>query len=145
MQHSEKLRILYLDDETICLNIFFETFGSEHDIRLAESLTEARHELQGQTFDIIISDKQMPEIDGLSFLREVALSHPESYRVMLTGSISVGNAFREIGEGVIHLFVAKPWVESNIREMMERASMFINNRFRQLGATSTNKSAYFAA
>lgn len=65
----------------------------------------------------------MPEISGTEFLCEVAAIYPSSYRVMLTGYMSVGEALPELGSGIIHLFVAKPWEESNMRRMLERTSL----------------------
>ena len=128
MEKYQRLRILYFDDEEACLDIFQQLFGDEHHVRMASALADVRRALREEQFDIIISDQQMPEIDGLTFLREVAETHPESYRVMMTGSIGVGNVIREIGAGIIHLFITKPWAEPNIRDMLERVSMSKTDR-----------------
>jgi DNA-binding NtrC family response regulator len=128
MKMTGKLRILYFDDEEACLDIFQQMFGDEHNIQTALTLADVRQALSVASFDIIISDQQMPEIDGLTFLREVAETHPESYRVMMTGSIGIGNVIREIGTGIIHLFITKPWAEPNMREMLERASISKTDR-----------------
>jgi DNA-binding NtrC family response regulator len=122
-EKNGKLHILYFDDEVACLDIFQQMFGDEHHVQIASTLADVRRALSEASFDIIISDQQMPEIDGLTFLREVAETHPESYRVMMTGSIGIGNAIREIGTGIIHLFITKPWAEPNMRGMLERESM----------------------
>ena len=117
-----KRSILYLDDEVECLEIFKEMFGDEYDIRTASNLNAARAALAEAPADIVMSDQRMPDIEGTEFLREVAEKYPLSYRVMLTGSAVVGDVVREISEGVVNLFVSKPWTEQSMRQMLERAS-----------------------
>ena len=116
-----KQAIFYIDDEVGCLNLFQETYGSEHDVRTAATLDEARRMLAEQPADIIISDQKMPEISGSDFLMEVARAHPSSYRVLLTGSVGFAQVIPEIGGGIIHYFAPKPWTQQDMRQMLERA------------------------
>lgn len=128
MKTLGKTSILYLDDEETCLDVFRQMFDGEYDVRTVSTLRDAREALDKEKFDIVISDQQMPETDGLTFLREVASSHPESFRMMLTGSIGVGEVIREVSAGIIHLFVTKPWTEPNMRQALERANVPKTNR-----------------
>ena len=116
-----KQSILYVDDEVGCLNLFQQTFGGENDVRTATTLGEARRCLAERPAGIIISDQTMPEITGADFLREAALIHPASYRVLLTGSIGFAQVMPEIGAGIIHFFAPKPWTQQDMRQMLERA------------------------
>lgn len=118
-----KRAIFYIDDEVGCLNLFQETFGGENDVRTATTLAEARRALAERTADIVISDQSMPEITGTDFLSEVAVTHPPSYRVLLTGSIGFAQVMPEIGAGIIHFFAPKPWTQQDMRQMLERAIM----------------------
>lgn len=128
METIRKTSILYLDDEETCLDVFRQMFEGEYDVLTVSTLRDAREALVKEKFDIVISDQQMPEIDGLTFLREVASAHPDSFRMMLTGSIGVGEVIREVGAGVIHLFVTKPWIEPEMRRALERANIPKTNR-----------------
>jgi DNA-binding NtrC family response regulator len=118
-----KRSILYLDDEAMCLEVFQGLFGDEYDVRTAVTVSSVRRMLEERPADIVISDQSMPDISGTEFLCEVARAYPASYRVMLTGSMSVGEALPEISSGIVHLFIAKPWQESNMRQMLERAGL----------------------
>ena len=120
-----KRTIFYFDDEAVCLSLFQEMFGGEYDVRTATTLSEARRLLAEQPADIVISDQSMPEIKGTDFLHEVANKHPSSYRVLLTGSIHLGGVIPEIGAGLIHLFISKPWTEHDMKQMLERASLYV--------------------
>jgi DNA-binding NtrC family response regulator len=119
-----KRAIFYIDDEAGCLSLFQAMFGGEYDVRTATTLSEARRMLAEQPADIIISDQSMPEIKGTDFLGEIATTYPTSYRVLLTGSIYLGGVIPELGAGIIHLFIPKPWTEQDMRQMLERASLY---------------------
>jgi DNA-binding NtrC family response regulator len=121
MNYGERLSILYLDDETLCLDIFSQMLGRDHEVRTALTVGEARRALADETFDFVFSDYRMPEITGTAFLQEVASAQPDSYRVMLTGAGGVGGFIGEIGGGVVHLFLKKPWSEEGLRKALELA------------------------
>ncbi|HYJ47397.1 MAG TPA: response regulator [Pyrinomonadaceae bacterium] len=123
MQTPRKTSILYFDDEETCLDVFQQIFSDEYDVCAVSTLAAAQEALGRERFDIIISDQLMPEIDGLTFLREMARTRPETFRMMLTGSIGVGNVIRELSAGIIHLFVTKPWTEPNMKQALERARL----------------------
>lgn len=80
-----KQSILYLDDEADCVNVFYETFHDDFDVRTATSAAEALRMLAEVAPEIVISDQKMPEMEGTGFLQPVAASYPESCRVMITG------------------------------------------------------------
>jgi DNA-binding NtrC family response regulator len=119
MRHS----IFYFDDETQSLDLFQEMFAAEYDVRTADTLSEARRMLKERRADIIISDQAMPEISGTEFLAEIAKEYPQSYRVMLTGSMLAGEAIPEILSGIVQLFMPKPWTEEEMRRVLERAGL----------------------
>jgi DNA-binding NtrC family response regulator len=127
MKTPQQTSILYFDDEETCLDVFSQTFSGEYEIVTVSTLAAAYDALKSRRFDIIISDQQMPEIDGLTFLSEVARFHPKTFRMMLTGSIGLGNVIREVSAGIIHLFVTKPWTETNMRQALERAALSDSN------------------
>jgi DNA-binding NtrC family response regulator len=118
-----KQAIFYIDDEVGCLKLFQEMYGGKHHVRTAATLGEARRVLAEQPADIVISDQTMPEITGSDFLMEVSKAHPSSYRVLLTGSVGCAQVMPEIGSGIIHFFVPKPWTQQDMLQMLERAAV----------------------
>ena len=118
-----RVSILYLDDEPEALSVFLDTFGTKYDVRTTGTVAEARRALSERPADIVISDQTMPEITGTEFLAEVARDYPRSYRVILTGSMVVGEAIPELGSGLVHLFLAKPWSYAGMSEALERAGV----------------------
>lgn len=123
--------IFYFDDDPSQLQLFREMFeGKDYDVRTAATLEEARGQLADCSPDIIISDQKMPEMTGADFLREVAQTCPHSFRIMLTGTATVGEMMFELGTGIIHLFLSKPWTESEMLAAFERASASLDKSIR---------------
>jgi DNA-binding NtrC family response regulator len=120
-----KRTILYIDDEAGCLSLFQELFSDEYEVWTATTLSEARRLLAEHPADIIISDQSMPEIKGTDFLIEVANTQPSSYRVLVTGNFTVGDAITEIGTGIVHVFIAKPWTFDNMCRALGRARLSV--------------------
>ena len=80
-------RILYVDDEPALLDIsrlFLERSG-EFSVGIVDSAAAALTLLAEQKFDAIISDYQMPEIDGIEFLRRVRAGGSTIPFIIFTG------------------------------------------------------------
>jgi DNA-binding NtrC family response regulator len=118
---GSKISLLYLDDHVDQLELFEVMFRDDYDVRIAATAEAARRMLAERAAEIVISDQRMPDVKGTEFLREVAASYPSSYRILLTGNSKLGDVIREIGSGIIHLFLTKPWTEQHMRQAIERA------------------------
>lgn len=101
--------ILYVDDETMLLRLFEQAFGDEYDVRTFSEPGAALEALREFRPDIIISDQNMPGMEGTDVLREASVLSPGSFRILMTGFGVVANFMPEIGAGSIQAFVAKPW------------------------------------
>jgi DNA-binding NtrC family response regulator len=115
-----KRSVFYFDDDATLLDIFQEMFEDEYDVRTTTKLSEARRMLSECSADIIITDQSMPEISGSEFLREAIEKCPHSFRVMLTGYSSAGDMFGEVSNGLIDIFIVKPWKEEQMKQVLER-------------------------
>lgn len=122
------ISIFYLDDDPTQLEVFREMFGADYDVRTSASIEEALRVLALCSADVVISDQLMPGVRGTDFLRAAAQVCPDSYRVLLTGQLTVGEALPEVGSGVVHLFLRKPWTEAEVRRALERGAAHVGSR-----------------
>ncbi|MBC7930533.1 MAG: response regulator [Rubrivivax sp.] len=120
-----KRTILYLDDEAACLQIFLDLLGEHYEVQTARTLAEARALLAARPAEVVISDQLMPDIEGTEFLREVAEKYPASRRVLLTGTVTLGNVIQQVGNGVVQFFLMKPWTEQEMQAVLERAGAYL--------------------
>ncbi|MFA5376257.1 MAG: PAS domain S-box protein [Dehalococcoidia bacterium] len=84
---KEKIRVLYVDDESTLLDLckmFLEHFG-DFTVTIATGAPEALRILELATFDAIISDYQMPEMDGIEFLKVVRARGDKTPFIIFTG------------------------------------------------------------
>jgi response regulator RpfG family c-di-GMP phosphodiesterase len=95
--------------------------SSEYLIREATNGHDALEILGREPIDLILSDFQMPHMDGLELLQRVRLSYPAVARVMLTGKSDVHLAARALNEGAVQRFVVKPWESVSLRGIVRLA------------------------
>jgi signal transduction histidine kinase len=81
------IRVLYVDDEPSLLDIgkmFLEMDGIFAVDTLA-SVSEALTRLKTERYDAILSDYQMPEMDGITFLKQIRASENKTPFIIFTG------------------------------------------------------------
>jgi DNA-binding NtrC family response regulator len=118
----DKLRIMVLDDEPIVckrLKPALEKLGYEVDAFIQS--TEAMHQIQRISYDIIITDLKMKEIDGMQFLSEAKKRRPGTEVIIITGFATMETAKQSFQQGVFD-FIAKPFKLSEIQEVVNRAA-----------------------
>ncbi len=84
---AAEIRVLYVDDEPDLLTIgklFLEESG-DFTITTAPNAAEALMLLEQEKFDAIVSDYQMPEMDGIQFLVEVRTRFGPTPFILFTG------------------------------------------------------------
>lgn len=62
-------KILYIDDAASMRKLVMMVLGKDFDLSLAENGADGLTQLQTARFDLIISDINMPVMDGLTFLQ----------------------------------------------------------------------------
>ncbi len=102
-------KVLLVDDDRNLLDSFNRQFHKRINLVTAASGEDA---IQAITYDgpfaVVISDMQMPNMDGLEFLIKVRMLSQDTVRVMLTGNANLDVAIRSINDGNIYRFLQKP-------------------------------------
>jgi PAS domain S-box-containing protein len=84
---SEKIRVLLVDDDSGFLKITKQCLEMGQDLLVdtALSVDEASTKLEKEKYDVVVSDYQMPEKDGLEFLKDLRRRGDTIPFVMFTG------------------------------------------------------------
>ena len=106
---SEKVKILYVDDEENNLNSFRANFRKEYQVFTALNAKNAFEVLKENNINIIISDQRMPETTGVEFLEQTVKLYPESVRLLITGQADIEVVIEAINRGQVSKYIQKPW------------------------------------
>ena len=96
------IRTLVVDDSEFFAEMTAETLTEEHDMEAVavHSGKEAAELLRQEEFDCIVSDYEMPEMDGLALLSKVREDDPSLPFILLTGRGDEETASKAIAAGV---------------------------------------------
>ena len=115
-------RILVTDDEEGIRSFLAEALERDgHEVEQAENGAVALGLLQRRSFDVVLTDLQMPEMDGMALLTRVRDEQPETEVIVLTAHGSVSSAVEAMRKGAYD-FLEKP-VDSlaELRLLVRRA------------------------
>lgn len=112
--------ILVVDDQH-SIRLMLETGLSANGfcVDCARNGTEALAAVGNQTFDAVISDIYMPDVDGLQLVRELRLRWPSLPIILMTAQGSVEVAVRAVEEGATD-FIAKPFEVRSVAGLIKR-------------------------
>jgi two-component system repressor protein LuxO len=117
--------VLFVDDEEPILeSLVRATRGLNLDIETSTSAEAALQRLKKKSFDIIVSDKNMPGISGNELLQRVAEEWPETVRIMLTAYTDLDDVLIAINSGKIWSYMKKPWDNTELKVALKQALEF---------------------
>src|SRR5205807_8923866 len=116
METPRERRILVVDDEEYVRSALAALLGREgYTVETAENAEEGLKLLKDRPFQLVISDQQMPGMQGMEFLKLVRERHSTVMRIMLTGDPDPQTIIRSINEGQVYRFLRKPWDNLSVR------------------------------
>jgi DNA-binding NtrC family response regulator len=128
---ENKVQVLILDDEPIVgkrLVPALAKIGCE--VESFEDPKMALQRIEEKTFDIVVTDIRMDDIDGIEILEKVKERSDHTKVIMITGYATVEVAREALGKGAFD-FIAKPFKPNDLREVIVRAAEALG--FKNLG------------
>jgi DNA-binding NtrC family response regulator len=118
---DKRYDILILDDEPIVgerLKQALEKEGNQVEIFINPHLALER--VSEKTFDIVVTDIRMDDIDGIEILERVRAMSERTKVVMITGYATLEVARESLAKGAFD-FIAKPFKRREIRGVIQKA------------------------
>ena len=121
---TEKISILYVDDEPINLKIFELSFKNRFQIQTALSGFEGMEILKNNSdISVVVSDMRMPKMDGLEFIALAKKEFPNIIFFILTGYDITEQIADALNNRLINKYFRKPFnfkeIESSIVDALE--------------------------
>ena len=109
-------RILFVDDEPNFQRAFERLMRKEErfHVEMASDGRQALEMLKTYPADMVVTDMRMPQMDGLSLLKEIKRFYPEKFVVVITGHGSIDNAVQAMKLGAYD-YLLKPFDQDVIK------------------------------
>jgi putative nucleotidyltransferase with HDIG domain len=116
-------RILVVDDEPSILEVLTGILGNAGYAVDAENTAQGafrRLEQNIGVYDVVVTDLQLPDVDGLQVLDRVRTVDPLAITIVLTGNASKDTAVASLRHGAFE-FIEKPLRKDELLMVVERA------------------------
>jgi two-component system response regulator HydG len=120
-------RVLVIDDDQTTCEFLEATLGKQHQVAWETSGQRALDRVSHEDFDVILTDLNMVDIDGLELCERMMTLRPDIPVILVTGHGSLDNAVGAIRAGAYD-FISKPIDSKLIGLTVDRAL-----RHRRLG------------
>jgi len=108
-----------MEDSRFYLQTILEVRG--HHIAAVENGKKALHLFRETDFDLVISDINMPEMNGLQLLREIKNSHPQMPVIIISAYRDLENVIEALRSGACD-YITKPYEEQQVIDSIDRVS-----------------------
>ncbi|MFZ5585327.1 MAG: sigma-54-dependent transcriptional regulator [Thermodesulfobacteriota bacterium] len=116
-----KLRILIIDDDEVMRDACREILArGGHDVELAAGGGQGLALLSRWAYDVVLLDLRMPDIDGMTVLRQIREQDPQAVVIVITGHGSIHTAVEAMKLGAFD-FLPKPFSPDELRGAVEKA------------------------
>jgi len=125
------VKILLVDDEETLLEIsklYIERMDENFHIQPVKSATEALKLLKKEPFDVIISDYQMPDIDGLKFLSILREQENDIPFIIFTGKGREEVAIQALNLGADYYLQKGGETETQFHELANLIRKLVNQK-----------------
>lgn len=119
---QEYKRILVVDDEENAREALSKILTHDgYEVTSAGNGLEALNFLRSNAVELIITDLNMPEMNGLMFLRELNHSYPTSKVIMITAYGEVESYLEAITLGAFE-YINKPVKYDDLKKVIDKIS-----------------------
>ncbi|MEK6672273.1 MAG: sigma-54 dependent transcriptional regulator, partial [Nitrospirota bacterium] len=126
-------RILIVDDDQNTCNLLKRLLHQEgFEVTAENSPSNAVKSFRGNSFDLVITDFYMPEMNGMELLEEVKKFNADIDVIVMTAFASVDNAVEAMRKGAYD-YIVKPFQNDDIvlsvRRVLEKRRLAEENRY----------------
>jgi C4-dicarboxylate-specific signal transduction histidine kinase len=131
--HEHTPHLVIVDDEPVILQILKAVFEDEpYRLTLASSGHEALEAMQRDGVDLLLTDKNLPDINGLELLKAAKQVNADAEVIIITGYASLETALAAMELDAFD-YVLKPLnnvfdIRKKVRRALEKQRMVVQNR-----------------
>jgi DNA-binding response OmpR family regulator len=117
---DKQIRVLVVDDEPEMCRLIEQALKQEgYQIDVSFSGIEALKMVKSFNYHLLLTDLEMPEVDGLELTRKAKKQNPEIRVIMVTGNTTADIAIRSLRHK-IDGYIRKPFKISELKKVVRR-------------------------
>lgn len=117
----QKENILLVDDDLGILELLQRHLESlNYHTYKAVSVKEALYILKDSAIDLLITDIQMPVVDGFELIKYAEEHHPDIPKLVITGYPSVDGALKVVKSGAVD-YLTKPFTKEELKQAIQNS------------------------
>ncbi|RLB28386.1 MAG: sigma-54-dependent Fis family transcriptional regulator, partial [Deltaproteobacteria bacterium] len=118
----ESANILVIDDErVICEGCRMSLSEKGHTVDICMSGKAGLEAVMEGTYDLVLLDMKLPDLDGMDILKTVRKTKPNVYVIVMTGYSTVQNAVEAMKIGAFD-YLSKPFTEDELVVAVDKAA-----------------------
>jgi len=119
-------RILVIDDDPVILEVITKILKTNsYEVIAAPDGKSGIKKLESNSFDLVLTDLAMPDVDGLKVLNHVVTKSPKTKCIILTGYGTIKSSVDSIKRGAFD-YITKPITSDELLVVIEKAMKFRN-------------------
>src|SRR5262245_20789888 len=122
------IRVLVVDNDEALARAMEESLAKVgYECVVATSGPEGARKIETDTFDIVVTDLVMNDVDGMEILGRARQALPDARVILVTGHATVPKAVEAMQQGAFN-FLEKPITTNRLRAVCEKAAETIRDR-----------------
>lgn len=128
---QQKLSILIIDDDPVYRNLSRSILKERFNVFVADRPSIGFKTLKTETINFVITDYQLPEMNGLQIIEQIRQEYPSIETIMISNSGDMDTVIEALRNGAVDYF-KKPFTPSDLWMSIERSMKYaeLNKSFR---------------
>jgi signal transduction histidine kinase len=128
MENNQKTKILLIEDEKDVRESYEDMLSLlGYETGMAENGKEGLEELKKDKYDIVLTDLNMPVMNGLETLRRIKKKNADIEVIVITGFATIENAIGAMKQGAFD-YITKPVSIDHVKIVLSKCIQQINAR-----------------
>ncbi len=122
---KSKINLLVIEDEEMVRESYIDMFALlGYEVDTAENGKDGLNKISQKDYDIVITDLNMPVMDGLETLKRIKRKTPNVEVIVMTGFATIENAINAMKEGAFD-YITKPVGLDHVKIVLTRCVQHI--------------------
>jgi DNA-binding NtrC family response regulator len=141
VKNDEQFRVLVVDDHASAREAVADVLRqAQYEVTTCASAIEALNRLAAAPVDVVVTDLQMPGMNGLEFIREIERRRLDVQVLMITAHASIASAVEAMRHGAFD-YIEKPFdaiaLEKSVAQACDRRRLTVGAASRAAPGAST--------